>query len=500
MPHGEEGPAPSTAAGSAPTDQNEGGDNGGLALPHAPSSSSFSRHRNSSGGSSSSINSSNHSSGVDSRRTSSSSSSSSVSCGGVVSLARSSWSIQEDAGDEEEEDEDEEGDVSHGGRSRDTSSASVSAFLPSFVHAHLDLDMPPRPSTASSCKAARASTSTVASSHDHPHARQEQHTPQQTSGGRLGWLRTWRPSSSSPPGAAHARPPPRRRVTVVSPALAQFRAKLQAATRTALAAGMTAATSQFVWEWSAIYSWFSVTLCISGTRQSLGETLALAIDFWRGVTLLVPLLLLIRAVRGHPAFVAVGLFLAVVAIIAYPGMPDASKRMAAILLALVVLAGESNPDLRYYKVAADLLLTLFMANVFSVAALLFPLPTAALALLDARRQLKTLRHRLGSLLRGFDHAFGLGEEVHHSVLEQVRSDCGNDRSPTRLCSLCLSGWNGRSITRCPSLATVAGGGDPGPKRDQGPAALPPVGDGAPPPAARGVCAHARVPWGGGAAA
>jgi len=351
-------------------------------------------------------------------------------------MARSSWSIQEEAGDEAEEDEDED---SVGDRSRGTSSASISAFLPSrmtFYQSAQDLaDVAVadsrstsnrrghRLSAASSGKAAAwASTSSrhphqsaaAAAVHDDHH---QHHAPERASV-RLAKLFTAhaRPASTHPPPSAAPR---RHRVAVVSPALAHFRAKLQAAVRTAIAAGLAVAISQFVWAWSQTYVWFSITLCISGTHQSLGETLAAACDFWRGAALLLPLVYLVHIVRGRAALVATGLFLAVVAIIAYPGLSDAGKRMATILLALVVLSGEGSPELAYHNVIGDLLLTLLMANVFSVVALLMPLPHAALALLEARRQLKTLRHRLGSLLRGFNHAFGLGEEVHQSVLEQV---------------------------------------------------------------------------------
>lgn len=437
------------------------------------------QHRGSSSGSTSST--STNQSGSSTGRTSSCSSAS-ASHGGLQSLrslgARSTWSIREEDGDEDsdggsegEEEDDEEYDDDdslggQGGRSRETSSASLSMLFSSRLTFHLPADLEhldnwedthhhnhhhhgsARASLASSKggggggggdNGARGSiTSTITGSNYHSHHSDDHpsHSPGPTSV-RERWakrLLPWRKSDAaaspgpSSPAARRHHHSRRPRAKIVSPALAHFRAKVQAAIRTALAAGMAAATSQFLWSWSATYEWFTITLCISGTRQSLGETLAAAYDFWHGACLLLPQLCIIRIVRGHTALVAVGLFLAVVAVIAYPYVSDAGKRMATILLALVLLAGESNPDVPYYTVTGDLFLTLLMSNVFSVAALLLPLPTAALALLDARRQLKTLRHRLGALLRGFDHAFGLGEEVHHSMLEQVRTyTCMNDR-------------------------------------------------------------------------
>lgn len=427
------------------------------------------RHRGSSGGSSTSTttNQSGGSNGSGPSRAermsscSSASASASASCGGLQSLnslgARSTWSIREEDGDEdsegrsegEEQEEDDDDSLGcQGGRSRETSSASLSMLFPSRLTfhlpahlEHLDGEDTRHPGSARVSMASskggggggdtgpRASTtSTITGSHDRSHQSDDHsHPPRSPVGIRerwgrlLPWRKTGGPASPGPSPSARRHHPRRPRAKIVSPALAHFRAKVNAAVRTALAAGMAAAISQFVWAWSNTYTWFTITLCISGTRQSLGETLSAAYDFWHGACLLLPLLYLIRIVRGHTALVAIGLFLAVVAIIAYPNVSDAGKRMATILLALVVLAGERNPDVAYYTVTADLFLTLLMSNVFSVAALLLPLPTAALALFDVRRQLKTLRHRLGALLRGFDHAFGLGEEVHHSMLEQVRA-------------------------------------------------------------------------------
>ena len=207
--------------------------------------------------------------------------------------------------------------------------------------------------------------------------------------------------------------------SMVGPALAHFRAKLQTALRTALAAGMATAISQFVWKYSHSLTWFSVTLAISGTRQSLGETLLAAIDFWKGAMVVLPFIYLLSLVRFYKALTLIGLFLSVVVIILYPGVTDAGKRMAAIFLTVVVLNCDVNPDVSYNDVVVDLLLTLAFANLFSVVALLLPLPLSSLALFDARAKVKTIRHRLGSILRGYDHTFGLGEEVHYSMIEQL---------------------------------------------------------------------------------
>ena len=79
-----------------------------------------------------------------------------------------------------------------------------------------------------------------------------------------------------------------------------------------------------------------------------------------------------------------------------------------------------TPAVYLYKLGL-LLLCLLMANLFILAALLAPLPTPALALLDARGQLAALRLGLRAIVGGCGRAFYLGEEVHFSTLEQV--DC-----------------------------------------------------------------------------
>ena len=52
-----------------------------------------------------------------------------------------------------------------------------------------------------------------------------------------------------------------------------------------------------------------------------------------------------------------------------------------------------------------------------------PLPAPALTLLDARGQVAALRRGLRLIVQGCGRAFNLGEEVHFSLLEQVRC-CG----------------------------------------------------------------------------
>ncbi len=116
-----------------------------------------------------------------------------------------------------------------------------------------------------------------------------------------------------------------------------------------------------------------------------------------------------------------GLFLAVALLVAHPSLPDGGKRLAVILLSLVVLTETGAGG--YLNKLALLLLCLLMANLFITAALLAPLPAPALTLLDARGQVAALRRGLRLIVQGCGRAFNLGEEVHFSLLEQVRC-CG----------------------------------------------------------------------------
>ena len=215
------------------------------------------------------------------------------------------------------------------------------------------------------------------------------------------------------------RPPRKYGSKMVGPALRHFRTKIQMAVRMALAGGMATAIVQFVWNWAHGLSWFGVTLAISGTRKSLGETLMAAFDLWKGGLLVVPWIYLLSLVRFHTVPTVLGLFLSSVFVIWFPGVSDSGKRMATIFLTVVVLSCHQNPGLHYNGMVRDLFVTLALANVFSVVALLLPLPLPSLALFDVRLKIKTIRHRLGSILRGYNHTFGLGEEVHYSMIEQL---------------------------------------------------------------------------------
>ena len=215
------------------------------------------------------------------------------------------------------------------------------------------------------------------------------------------------------------RPPRKYGSKMVGPALTHFRSKIQMAVRTALAAGVSTAIMQFLWNWAHALTWFGVTIAISGTRKSLGETLMAAYDFWKGGLLVLPWIYLLSLVRFHTVLTVLGLFVSVVFIIWFPGVSDAGKRMATIFLTVVVLNCDQNPALHFNGMVGDLFITLALANFFSVVALLLPLPLPLLALFDVRMKIKTIRHRLGSILRGYDHTFGLGEEVHYSMIEQL---------------------------------------------------------------------------------
>lgn len=215
------------------------------------------------------------------------------------------------------------------------------------------------------------------------------------------------------------RPPRKYGSKIEGPALMHFRSKLQMAVRTALAAGMSTAVMQFFWNWAHALTWFGVTLAIAGTRKSLGDTLMAAFDFWKGGLLVLPWIYLLSLVRFHTVLTLLGLFVSVVFIIWFPDVSDAGKRMATIFLTVVVLNCDENPALHYNGMVGDLFLTLALANFFSVVALLLPLPLPSLALFDVRLKIKTIRHRLGSILRGYDHTFRMGEEVHYSMIEQL---------------------------------------------------------------------------------
>jgi hypothetical protein len=191
------------------------------------------------------------------------------------------------------------------------------------------------------------------------------------------------------------------------------------AIRTASAAGLSTAIMLYVWSWAHSLSWFGVTLAISGTRKSLGETLMAAFDFWKGGLLVLPWIYALNLVRFHAILTLLGLFVSVVFIIWFPGVSDPGKSMATIFLTVVVLTGDKDPVLHYNSIVGDLFMTMILANVFSVMALLLPLPLPSLALFDVRLKVKIIRHRLGSILRGYDHTFDLGEEVHYSMIEQL---------------------------------------------------------------------------------
>lgn len=202
-------------------------------------------------------------------------------------------------------------------------------------------------------------------------------------------------------------------------ALMHFHRKLRLGFRTALAIALATTTSQFFWNWAHILTWFSVTLVVSGTHESLGRTLRTAFDFWKGFTVVLPLVYLIRPNRDSTPLTITGLFFSVAFLIWLPGISDPGKRMATIFLTIVVIYCVLDPALLYNHMVRDVCFTLLFANAFSIIALLLPFPSPSLALLDVRVKLGTVRHRLGSILRGCNEAFSLGEEVHYSMLEQL---------------------------------------------------------------------------------
>ena len=134
--------------------------------------------------------------------------------------------------------------------------------------------------------------------------------------------------------------------------------------------------------------------------------------------------------QAAPLPLLLGLFLAVALLVLYPSLPDAGKRLAIILLALVVLTDTDTddneaakpPTALYLHKVAPLLLCLAMANVFTLLALLAPLPPyahPALALLEARAKVAALKGGMRAIVAGCGRAFDLGEEMHFSTIEQV---------------------------------------------------------------------------------
>lgn len=157
-----------------------------------------------------------------------------------------------------------------------------------------------------------------------------------------------------------------------------------------------------------------------------GETLRLACDFWLGALVTVPIVALLGLVPRRPALLLLGLFLGVVLLVLHPTLPDGGKRLAVILLCVVVLTptaaepdGGAERRFAYLHTLSLLLICMAMANVLMVVALLVPLPVPALALLDARGQVAAIRRGLSAMVGGCGRAFDLGEEVHFSTLEQV---------------------------------------------------------------------------------
>ncbi|GAB5035857.1 p-hydroxybenzoic acid efflux pump subunit aaeb [Nannochloropsis oceanica] len=213
--------------------------------------------------------------------------------------------------------------------------------------------------------------------------------------------------------------PPRKHGCKRGPAYLHFRSKIEMAIRTASAAGFSTGIMLFVWSWAHSLSWFGVTLAISGTRKSLGETFMAAFDFWKGGLLVLPWIYALNVVRSHAILTLLGLFVSLIFIIWFPGVSDSGKSMATIFLTVVVLTGDKDPVVHYNSLVRDLYMTMIIANAFSVMALLLPLPLPSLALFDVRLKVKIIRHRLGSILRGYDHTFDLGQEVHYSMIEQL---------------------------------------------------------------------------------
>lgn len=97
------------------------------------------------------------------------------------------------------------------------------------------------------------------------------------------------------------------------------------------------------------------------------------------------------------------------------------------MLALVVLTDTDDKQAAmattiYLHKLAPLLMCLLMANLFTLAALLTPLPpygAPALALLEAREKVAALKGGLHSIVAGCGRAFDLGEAIHVSTIEQV---------------------------------------------------------------------------------
>lgn len=129
--------------------------------------------------------------------------------------------------------------------------------------------------------------------------------------------------------------------------------------------------------------------------------------------------------QAAPLPLLLGLFLAVALLVLHPSLPDAGKRLAIILLALVVLTDNEAakpPTTLYLHKLAPLLLCLAMANLFTLVALLAPIPPyalPALALLEARAKVAALKGGMRAIVAGCGRAFDLGEEMHFSTIEQV---------------------------------------------------------------------------------
>lgn len=130
-----------------------------------------------------------------------------------------------------------------------------------------------------------------------------------------------------------------------------------------------------------------------------------------------PMIYLLSLVRDSKVLTSIGISLAVVLLCLHPTVSEAGKRIGATFLAIIVLGCASTPSMNYNQRVVDVVVALAFSNVFSIIGVLFPTP--CLALFQTRRQIKIIRKRLASLLRAFDRAFSLSEEVHKSMIEQV---------------------------------------------------------------------------------